>query len=80
MFVGKDIWMSNKRLRVTLRLVHLVAAVVMVFSSAMLEGVALEMTQLMSLIAMVVTGVWMWQQGRIARFFSERRRVAVAQD
>ena len=72
--------MSSKRLRVTLRLVHLLAAVVMVFASAMpLEGAALEMTQLMSLIAMVVTGVWMWQQGRIARFFSERRKVAVAQ-
>ena len=72
--------MSNKRLRVTLRLVHLLAAVLMVVSSAMPLGeAALEMTQLMSLIAMVVTGVWMWQQGRIARFFSERRKVAVAQ-
>jgi len=73
--------MSNKMLRVTLRTGHLVAAFVMVFSSAApLTDTWLEIVQVVALVGMIITGVWMWQQGRIARFFSRRRNAVAAGD
>jgi len=73
--------MSNKSLRVTLRTVHLLAAIVMVISPATpLTDVWLETVQVVALVGMVVTGVWMWQQGRLARLFSRRREAVAASD
>lgn len=70
--------MTPKKLRDVLRVVHLVTSLYLgyyVYSPIWEHGLLRLIGRVVVFPTMVITGLWMWQQARVRRWFRKRRSV-----